>query len=315
VETRTVKILRIVSLLAITASLWYFLIAPSLKLKDSVEEGFKRNWADMNEEQKGYAREVAKLDLETKVYPEIQDRLSKINDWFINKMLFAGGLLGAFLLQLWWPFWSQNTSVQDRERQSAVIFFDLLSSAPVCAVLGLACVVSLFMDIHIRRSLLVVHQLGTWAGKYAIVALGGSLQRFPGWEQFLRMGQDSPGMHESLIDAIQTGNLSLMTLVLFAFYHSAFQQVCRQGLGEFNRLTYWLLIVILLGFLLVTHGASGNFEFVPYKRVPFLANFWGYFAAWSGITLIMVAWDFIGGRAARHARYAAYDGVPETAHH
>jgi hypothetical protein len=104
-----------------------------------------------------------------------------------------------------------------------------------------------------------------------------------------------------------------MTLVLFAFYHWAFQRVCRQGLDEFNRLTYWLLITILLVFLLVTHRASGNFEFVPYERAPFLANFWGYFAAWGGITLITIAWDFVGGRTARHARYAAYDGLRETA--
>jgi hypothetical protein len=255
--------------------------------------------------------------------------LSKINDWFINKMLFAGGLLGAFLLQLWWPFWSQNISLQEREQQSAAIFTDLLRSAPVCAVLGLACVVSLFMDIHIRRSLLVVHQLGGWAAHYGTVALGGCLEQFPAWEQFIRMppaGAKSeqkfppcrrpsspgmqtsnsdhkfrPGMHESLIDAVQTGNLSLMTLVLFAFYQWAFQAVCRQGLDEFNRLTYWLLSVILLAFLLMTHWTSGNFDFAPYKyQLWDYSKFEPYFAAWGGITLIMVVWDFVGGRAARH---------------
>jgi hypothetical protein len=314
-ETRTVKVLRIASLLVITGSLWYLLIAPSLELKELVRDKFKDKWAQLSKEDKEYAQEVAKFDLEKKVYPEIQDRLTKINDWFINKMLFAGGLLGAFLLQLWWPFWSQNISLEERERQTATIFFDLLSAAPVCAVLGLACVVSLFMDIHIRRSLLLVHQLGVWAAEYGAVALGGSHERFPAWEQFIRMSADVPGLHKSLIDAVQTGNLSLMTLVLFAFYHWTFQAACRQGLDEFNRLTYGLLSAILLVFLLVTHLTSGNFEFVTYGHKFLFSGFWGFFAAWSGITLIMVAWDFAGGRAAQHARRAGYDSPLETAHH
>jgi hypothetical protein len=315
--TLKMKIFRIASLLAITASLWYLLLAPSLKLKESVRIAFNERWAKWSQEDRKSAQEVAKFDLEQKVYPEIQDRLTKINDWFINKMLFAGGLLGAFLLQLWWPFWSQNTAPQERSEQTAAIFLALLKSAPVCAVLGLACVVSLFMDIHIRRSLLLVHQLGVWAAEYGTVAFPDNLTQFSAWERFIRMPAASlgtqvatPGMHESLIDAVQTGNLSLMTLVLFAFYQWTFQAVCRHGLDEFNRLTYCLLIAILLVFLLVTHQTSGNFEFAGYGHGLLFCNFWGYFVAWGGITVIMVAWDCGGSCAARHGRCASRSSSP-----
>jgi hypothetical protein len=333
--TLRMKIWKVASLLAIIACLWYLLIAPSLKLDDDVREKFHSQWNNLDKEQKKNAQALASFDLEKKVYPEIQDRLTKINDWFINKMIFAGGLLGAFLFQLWWPFWSQNISLQERERQVVAIFVNLLRSAPVCAVLGLACVVSLFMDIHIRRSLLLVHQLGVWAAEYGTVAFGGCHEQFPAWEQFIRMPaagstqqpspctqQSSPdmqkasaaqppdpgaqasnsaqkpksGMHGSLIDAVQTGNLSLMTLVLFAFYYRTFQNVCTlHGLDDFNRLTYGLVIAILLAFLLMTHQTSGNFVFTGYGHTFLFSSFWGYFAAWSGITILMVMWDFVGG--------------------
>ena len=122
-------------------------------------------------------------------------------------------------------------------------------------------------------------------------------------------------MHASLIDAVQTGNLSLMTLVLFAFYVWTFQAVCRQGLDEFNRLTYGLVIAILLAFLLMTHLTSGNFEFTHYvltdsQQTPLFSEFWVYFAAWGGISLIMVAWDVVGGCAARHGRWESHSSSP-----
>lgn len=332
------KIWKVACLLTLTVCLWYLLIAPSLQLDDGVREKFHKQWNSLNKEQQRDARELAKFDLEKKVYPEIQERLTKLNDWFINKIIFAGGLLGAFLLQLWWPFWSKDISLQEREQQARTIFTHLLRSAPVCAVLGLACVVSLFMDIHIRRSLIVIHQLGVWAAEYGTVALGGCYEQFPAWEQFLRTShctqqfrpdrqgahaaqrsdpeaqashsekKPKPGMHDSLIDAVQTGNLSLMTLVLFAFYYWTFQTVCcEQGLDEFNRLTYGLVIAILLVFLLMTHQTSENFVFAGYGRKFWFSNFWGYFAAWSGITLLMVAWDF-----ANMAKHSASISVSAT---
>jgi flagellar basal body-associated protein FliL len=287
---------------------WYIMVSPSLALKDDPQDQIRKYLIQLEsseKEQKDQAKELAKFDLEEKVYPEIQDRLTKVNDWLITKVVFAGALLGAFLLQLWWPFWSQNITKKRGKNHLNDFYEGLLRSPQACAVLGIACTVSLFMDLHIRRSLIIIQQLGTWAGEYAIPVLGGKITEFPGWEQFIRMPGDTPGMHLSLIDALQTGALGIITLVLFAFYHWTFQAVCMQKLDEFNRIIYWLIIGALFVFIL-GHRTSGNFKFTNYGfERPWFSDFWYFFIAWFVFAMILIFWDASGVLRRLRARPAS----------
>lgn len=197
---------RVISLAWLALSGWYLFVAPSLELKRPPDP---KTLQELTSKQV----ELAKLDLQDKIYPEIQKRLETREEWLIRKLTLAGGLLVAFLVYIWKPFGGERLEgITPRERRTRLEedLPNFLTSRPICAALGLACVVSLFMDIHIRRSLLVILQLGTWAAEYGVPALGGDAENFPGWEQFIR-GRKSgnEGMHFSLIDAIQTGDLNV----------------------------------------------------------------------------------------------------------
>ena len=54
--------------------------------------------------------------------------------------------------------------------------------------LVVACIVSLFMDIYIRRSVNLIHQLGAWAAstRIKVPVVGAEIESFYGWEQFIR---------------------------------------------------------------------------------------------------------------------------------
>lgn|GEM_PF-5884644 len=295
-----------------------------IKVEEKREEAIKSAKSAMKK-----ATELAKFDLQYKVYPEIKDRSNAIDDWVIQKMLIVGGLLGAFLLQLAVPLLTEKSS-EDRRKQIDNNYSSLLDSAPVCVVLGLATLVCLFMDIHIRKSLLVIHQLGAWAGEYGALVLGGSEVGFPGWEQFLRLsGHGATGMHNSFIDVIQTTNLSLITMVLFAVYHWTFQGVCLswrdpkkykldpekappRGLDEFNRLTYLLIIFLPLLVLVLEHYPSGNFAFQIYSPLPppfrsLFSDFKFYCINLMGMLTIFGSWDLWACYASKRDNYASKD--------
>jgi hypothetical protein len=277
------RVLRVLSLAVFLVLLWYIMIAPSLKLKDHLKDQLQSQYTN-------HAKDLAKFDLEKKVYPEIQGRSTKIDDWLITKIGLAGALLGAFLLHLWSPFWTRNIPIEQQEKYIANLYKELLQNPSTCAVLGIACTVSLFMDLHIRRSLIIIQQLGIWAGEYADPILGREVNGFLGWEQFIRMPSPDSGMHRSLVDAIQTGDLAIITIVLFAIYYWCFQRICiYQKLDEFNRLVYWVIIGVLLIFSL-EHLTSGNLEFENYN-VPVFFSFWCFFFAWFVFSTILICWD------------------------
>src|SRR5215218_7885869 len=110
-------------------------------MSDDLIPKLHEHLSQLDNSKKGQAEKFARFDLEKKVYPEIQDRLTKVNDWLITKVVFAGALLGAFLLNLWWPYWSQNLSDEDRQARLDEFYRGLLKSNHTCAVLGIACTV------------------------------------------------------------------------------------------------------------------------------------------------------------------------------
>jgi hypothetical protein len=260
--------------------LFWIFFAPSIQLKKEWQEKHKLIDFFITPEQ----QRLAELDLKEKVYKEIQARFGETNDWLFRKFTLAGGLLAAFLFRLWWPFLSPTATewtFERRQNQAITLLSDFLQSSPSCAILGLACIVSLFVDIQIRRSSIVINELGVWVADYGATTLVGSVDphrrssHFYSWEEFIRdkppdeksSGEKSPGgqgMHQSFATAIQIGNLASITGILFIFYHVVFQEICRQGLDWFNRLIYWLVVLVLLAFVTAAHLTSGNFEFVKY---------------------------------------------------
>lgn len=155
---------RVLSLAVLLGLFSYIMVSPSLRLKTDPEaqlQLYLDNLEKLDSKEKKRVQALAQFDLEHKVYPEIQDRMTKVNDWLITKITFAGALLGAFLFQLWWPFWSKNrdpnsgrdggagtAAQEERENQVAAIFNNLLRARQISGVLGIACIVTLFMDLH-----------------------------------------------------------------------------------------------------------------------------------------------------------------------
>src|SRR4051812_8028671 len=81
--------IRVLSLAVLLILFWYIMVAPSLEVKQDTIKEFRTRWSSLDSLNKEQAKELARFDLEKKVYPEIQDRLTKVNDWLITKVVFA----------------------------------------------------------------------------------------------------------------------------------------------------------------------------------------------------------------------------------
>jgi hypothetical protein len=267
--------------------LWYLLLIPALDLKGHVKPPKKAK--AVSEEQ----IQLAKFDLEKKIYPEIQTRISETNEWLFRKFTLAGGLVTGFLLHVWLGLRGEKLEGRTHHETVENVLVKFLRSPATSAVLGLACIISLFIDLHVRTSIQAIQQLGLWAAKYGDVAVGGGPNRFLGWEQFIRMAQPNAGMHQSFINALQAGNLAVVTIIIFVFYQWTFQEVCLRKLDHLNRLISWLLIGMLFLLFVGSHLCSGNVKFVKYKGLPILSNSYCYFVAFLLLSTVTVLWHYL----------------------
>ena len=129
---------------------------------------------------------------QTQVREEILERIRFENQWYQYKFLVLGGLfVGSFGL-----------AAKVKSRFDS--FEHFLKSREFMLILGVAVMVALMIDIHVRLNILVMNQLGTWLAKYYEPAMFGPLAKpndpaaFQGWEGFLRI--EAPGitgMHQS----------------------------------------------------------------------------------------------------------------------
>jgi hypothetical protein len=283
-RSASLQFIRVLSLCGTVLLLWYLLVVPALDLKVKPPPA-----AAVSAEQ----RKLAEFDLEKKVYPEIQARILETNEWLFRKFTLAGGLLTGFLLQVWLRLRSKKPGEHTHDETVENVLFEFLRSPATSAVLGLACMVSLFIDLHMRSSILSIQQLGLWAAKYADVAVGGDPKGFPLWEQFIRMEQPNAGMHQSLINALQAENLAVVTIIIFVFYHWTFQEVCLRGLDQLNRLISWMLIGLLFLLFLGSHLSSGNVTFVTYKGLPMFSSWVCYLVAFLLLSTVTVLWHYL----------------------
>jgi hypothetical protein len=133
-----------------------------------------------------------------KAVEEIKNRDLEDDSWFHNKFLLVGGLLAATL-----GYMKFGSGKSPDERLG-----HLLRSPSAAAILALACVVTLGIDLHIRESQCVTDQLGLWIRSYVEPLMHGGtgngcndckwdvnntwdgskkMTGFIGWEEFLRL--------------------------------------------------------------------------------------------------------------------------------
>ena len=97
-----------------------------------------------------------------KAVNEITERTKMDDTWYHNKFLLVGGLFGAILV------YSATFVSKSRNKNGALAdkltnhIADMFKTTLPSSVLGMACVVSIGIDLHMRSNAIVTHQLGLW---------------------------------------------------------------------------------------------------------------------------------------------------------
>jgi hypothetical protein len=136
-----------------------------------------------------------------KANTEIQSRLDQEGQWFYLKYLFAGALIAAFLLQV---FFRHEEGAPAPGREPPDVRLDALAKSPAVAfVLALATAVAISVDLQIVSGRMVIEELGLWVKGNVEPAL---LQDpatgdwvVTGWEHFL--WEDDGAFHSSMLYA------------------------------------------------------------------------------------------------------------------
>ncbi len=160
-----------------------------------------------------------------KAVDEIRLRQQEEDDWFHKKFLLVGGLFSAFLIVVGV---GAKPSASHGEKQLE----RLAISRVTASALALALVVALAIDMHVRRNIVVVQQLGLWIRHCveavlsppivpnAVAPTGG----FLGWESFLRTQLPDAGMHsDELYNFFFYPHLHFLTWILYILYVSSLQ--------------------------------------------------------------------------------------------
>lgn len=150
----------------------------------------KPNESDFNQVGLQAESTAAKFLIEEnrKAVDEIKARDEEEDTWFHNKFILVGGLLAATLGYI---------GFGPKSEQSAEEKLSSLSTSPSTALLlGLASILALGIDMHVRGNACEVSQLGLWIRYYVEPVLlhrdsdgnvSASLPKaFLGWEEFLR---------------------------------------------------------------------------------------------------------------------------------
>ena len=175
-----------------------------------------------------------------KVTEEIKQRQGNIDTWFHYKFVFLGGIflvVTGGLGSLMGFAHRRRTIVEEHELQG------FLSSQLAHCVLGLACVIAVTVDMHIRHEIDAIMTLGNWLAYYAEPALSGmSFQeesdgRFLFWENFLRaQGIIGTNTHTETVLGKFLGrmpHLFFLTLLLYMSYVWTLQNIiCARAINE-----------------------------------------------------------------------------------
>jgi hypothetical protein len=132
-------------------------------------------------------------------------------------------------------------------------------------ILALSVLVALTIDIHIRRNVLVIDQLGTWLSNYFEPVMIGresnpkELEGVHGWEGFLRLNAPGfMGMHESSLYSLLFWHaLHTTTLLPLAAYCVSFAYRRMYGKRDehpIDLLIYFVVVTALLVFAVMSRA-------------------------------------------------------------
>jgi hypothetical protein len=156
-------------------------------------------------------KEVQKANDEIKMLEE------QIDTWYHYKFILIGGLVAIFMGQTGvLAGWRTKEPVISEDDIGA-----LFKSSRAALVLGLACVIALAVDMHIRNDFFGMQQLGYWLST-RVEPKGGNVQF---WETFLR-GEGKQTMQNSLAFQMLYGaQLHFFTIFIYLLFSSVFQSV------------------------------------------------------------------------------------------
>jgi hypothetical protein len=211
----------------------------------------------------------------SKAVEEIKQRSMIDDQWWNNKFILIGGLFAAFIAYSS-RFTRKISDGAERNNEVKVkisnVWSDFITDIGhmfktilPSSVLGMACIVSLAIDLHIRSNGMITRQLGLWIQNYVecVIVERGYYVGYLGWETFLRINNstnNTQGLHMdylfNIIDAIHYYFTSIYLYIIYIgcllFYFS--RNECEKG--EFN---VFLFIFFLVHFTLAIFSIGGNY--------------------------------------------------------
>lgn len=237
---------------------------------------------------------------------EIKLRIEHDDEWFHIKFLLIGGLFTLFgtLLVLERieigreksehrkgvrvALFSWLGRARSSIRQHVFGFEEMLSNPITASIFGIVVVIAVNIDLHVRTSYMVVHQLANWiltrvdpvlnCNKSVYSSLCEKSTYMP-WENFLRISTPgSKGMHEDFLwNLFYTPHIHYSTWMIYMIYLLLLFWLCRCGtLGQrkgpvMTTIVLFVFVHLALGvFAFVGHAAPASFHeklLVPYLDV------------------------------------------------
>ncbi len=158
---------------------------------------------------------------------EIRLRIEHDDEWFHIKFLLIGGLftlVGSLVVVERIELATKDTSRLGIEH--------FIARPAGSSILAIVLIVAITIDMHVRTSYLVVHQLANWIMsnvdanlncEKSIFSSYCNSSAYVSWEQFLRLSSGSlKGMHEDFLwSMFQTPHIHFSTWALYVLYISA----------------------------------------------------------------------------------------------
>ena len=217
---------------------------------------------------------------------EIKLRIEHDDDWFHIKFLLIGGLSH----DIWDSSRPRKIEIGRwrKEHASATSnltqlgFEEMLGNPIASTIFAVVFIVAVIIDMHVRTSYMVVHQLANWILTHVDPILNCRKSIFSSycettpylpWEGFLRLSDHGlKGMHEDFLwNLFQTPHFHFTTWVLYISYLLMFFWLYTYGSiggssdGRFGKLATTILLLaiahVVLGiFAFLGHTAPGAFD-------------------------------------------------------
>lgn len=208
----------------------------------------------------------------TKAVEEIKQRTVIDDTWYNNKFILVGALFAAFFTysNLFMTKMikrsdhaSDHGAAGDETRTNPTsdigrMFKTILPSS----VLGMSCIVSLAIDLHIRSNGMITRQLGLWIQNYLECFISDT-SRFMGWETFLRVdshGNNIQGLHRDyLFNIIDSAHFYFTSITLYIIYIGCLMFYFSKNRCEPNEYPVFIFIFVLVHLTMLLFSVSGNF--------------------------------------------------------